>query len=137
VELRQGNFARIELPRCDGVAASVALHHVRTRRSKLALYTRIAQALRPDGLFVSADCMLPTAPALVEQSMQSWRRHLRAAYSAREAAAYLRSWSKEDRYQRLDVELSLVSRAGLIADVAWRRKAFAVVVGRRPGRRRG
>lgn len=135
VELRQGNFGRLELPRCDGVVASLALHHVRSAARKAELYARIARALRPGGLFVNADCALPSDRTLATRSMRAWRAHLEAAYSAREAAGYLRAWAKEDRYQTLDVERDLMARAGLLVDVVWRRDAFAVLVGRRRGAR--
>jgi tRNA (cmo5U34)-methyltransferase len=136
VELRQASFARVDLPRCDAVVASLALHHLRTTRSKLALYQRMAASLAPGGLLVSADCAPPTSPALADRAMDAWRAHLRRTYSARQAAAFMRSWAKEDRYVSLDVELSLITRAGLVADVVWRRDAFAVMVGRKPARTR-
>jgi trans-aconitate methyltransferase len=131
VELRRVSFARFTLPRCDAVVASLALHHIRSTRSKLAFYQRIANALERGGLLVSADCVLPTSPVLAERAMARWRSHLRSTYSAREAGGYLRAWAKEDRYLPLDVELSLLRRAGLVADVAWRRDAFAVLIGQR------
>jgi tRNA (cmo5U34)-methyltransferase len=136
VELQQASFARVDLPRCDAVVASLALHHVRTRRSKLALYARIADSLAPGGLLVSADCAPPVSPALAERAMDAWRAHLRGTYTARQATAYLQAWAKEDRYFSLDVELSLITQADLVADVVWRRDAFAVMVGRKPSRTR-
>jgi tRNA (cmo5U34)-methyltransferase len=133
VELRQGNFARLELPRCSGVVASLALHHVKLTRRKGELYGRIARALSPGGIFVNADCAPPADPRLATRAMGGWRAHLEEKYSRREAAGYLRAWAKEDRYLTLDVERDLMARAGLLVDVVWRRDAFAVLVGRRRG----
>jgi tRNA (cmo5U34)-methyltransferase len=135
VELRQGNFARLELPRCDGVVASLALHHVKSTARKGQLYGRIARALRPGGLFVNADCAPPADPLLAARAMKGWRAHLEGTYSGREAAGYLRAWAKEDRYLTLDVERDLMARAGLLVDAVWRRDAFVVLVGRKPGAR--
>lgn len=136
VELKEGDFTRIALPRCDVVMASLALHHVASIRTKQALYTRIANALVSGGVLVSADNALPGAPALAERGMDAWRAHMRAHYSARQVGAYLRSWAREDHYQPLDVERSLLERAGLVADVVWRRDSFAVLVGTKPHARR-
>src|SRR3954447_14558176 len=44
-----GSFLRTPLPPCDAVVASFALHHVRTRAAKRALYARIGSALHPRG----------------------------------------------------------------------------------------
>ena len=129
LEVRQGNFVRLALPRCQGVMASLALHHVRSPTGKAALYARIANALDVGGLLVSADCMPPSSTAQAELAMAAWRAHLRGSYSAREAASHLRTWSKEDRYQTLDTEQRLMERAGFTVDIVWRRDAFAVVVG--------
>jgi SAM-dependent methyltransferase len=136
IQLRQADFGRLSIPTCHAVVASLSLHHVRSTRAKLALYRRIAGALGPAGLFVSADCMPASSAGLAASDERAWRTHLRETYSARQAAAYLRSWAKEDRYQPLDVELSLLARAGLAAEVAWRRQAFAVVVATIAGGRR-
>lgn len=133
LELREANFSRIDLPRADGVVASLALHHVKSVRRKLELYTRIARSLEPGGLFVNADCAPPANPTLADHAMDAWRRHLATTYSSREAAGYLRAWAQEDRYQSLDVEVDLVRKAGLTPDVVWRRDTFAVVVGRKRG----
>jgi tRNA (cmo5U34)-methyltransferase len=135
VELVRGDFTRTPLPRCDVVMASLALHHVASTRSKQTLYGRIAVALTAGGILVSADNALPSAPALLQRGMEAWRAHMRAHYSARQVAAYLRSWSHEDHYQPLEVELSLLDRAGLVPDIAWRRDGFAVLVGSKPRRR--
>jgi len=132
VELRQGRFDRLSLPRCHVVVASLALHHVRTRRTKLAVYGRIAGALEPSGLVVSADCIPASATGLADRGTDAWRAHLRQTYSARQTNTFLESWSEEDRYQPLHVELALLGRAGFTADVAWRRESFAVLVGTRP-----
>ncbi len=60
--LQTSNFVRASLPRADAVVASIALHHVRTRRAKLQLYRRIRAALNPAGVFISADCHPAGAP---------------------------------------------------------------------------
>jgi tRNA (cmo5U34)-methyltransferase len=136
--LHTANFVRAPLPHADAVVASFALHHVRTRGAKTRLYRRIRAALRPAGLFISADCHPAADHARWTAQRNAWKAHLRTSYTASEADALLRAWAHEDVYVPLDTELALLREAGFSVDVAWRRQAFAVVVGiRSPVRRAG
>jgi tRNA (cmo5U34)-methyltransferase len=136
--LHTANFVRAALPRGDAVVASFALHHVRTRGAKVRLYHRVRAALRPGGLFISADCHPAADRARWTAQRNAWKAHLRASYGAAHAEALLRAWGREDVYAPLEAELTMLRRAGFSVDVAWRREAFAVVVGiRSRGRRAG
>jgi len=75
--LATGTFLRMPLPSCDAVVASFALHHVRTRSAKAALYRRIRAALRPRGLFVSVDCQPARDRAVRRMQRDAWLDHLR------------------------------------------------------------
>jgi SAM-dependent methyltransferase len=57
VEFVHGSFTGTALPRCDAIVASYSLHHIRSRRAKLAFYKKCFAALRPGGVLVSGDCM--------------------------------------------------------------------------------
>ena len=59
------------LPHCNGVAASLALHHIPAIDTKRALYRRIHDALGPAGVFVNADATMPAEPVAREAT---WRR---------------------------------------------------------------
>lgn len=131
VKLRQGDFTKARLGRCDAVVASLALHHVPTRRRKRALYRRVYEALRPGGVLVSADCCLSRQEKVSGALMDHWRAHLKSRYSSRETARFFRAWAREDTYFPLEDELAMMRTAGLDADVWWRRGAFAVLVGAR------
>ena len=131
------NFVRVELPRADTVVASLALHHVRTRHAKTQLYRRIRAALGPGGLLISADCYPAADRARWAAQRQAWKSHLHETYGAAKAEAFLRAWAHEDVYVPLDVELLLLRQAGFSVDVAWRREAFAVVVGIKTPDRKG
>ena len=122
-----GSFLRAELPRCNAAVSSFALHHVRTRTAKAALYARLHAALRPGGLLLSVDCQ-PAADAGVRRAqMDEWVAHLRLAYSPMRAARLLDAWAGEDVYVPLDAELDLLRRSGFRVEVLWRRGAFAVL----------
>ena len=59
-----GSFHRAPLPRCDAAVASFALHHIRTRAAKAALYGRVHAALRPRGVLITVDCQPATDRAV-------------------------------------------------------------------------
>jgi tRNA (cmo5U34)-methyltransferase len=124
-----GDFARVPLPRCDAIVATLALHHVKQVAAKRRLYRRCFQALRPGGVLASGDAMLSRARALRRAEMAAWRAHMRRRYSAREARGFLQAWAGEDRYLPLALEVGLLESAGFRVDVPWRRAPFGVVVG--------
>lgn len=123
-------FAGYTLPACDAVAASLALHHVRTKEEKRALYRRCRSAIRPGGLLVSADCCPASDPRLAAEGHRAWRAHLRRAYSDDEADQFLAAWAIEDVYFGLADELAMLRDAGFAPDVVWRAGAMAVIAAR-------
>jgi tRNA (cmo5U34)-methyltransferase len=125
--LATGSFLRASLPRCDAAVSSFALHHVRTRSAKAALYRRIHAALRPGGVLLSVDCQPATDPGVRRAQRDAWIAHLRRAYTPARAAALLEAWAGEDVYVPLDAELDLLRRSGFRVEVLWRRGAFAVL----------
>lgn len=132
--LLAGDFAGVTLPRCDAITAALSLHHIRTSRSKVAIYGRCHQALSPGGALVIGDCVLPDDEALREEAWNAWRRHLRRSYSPAQTRAYFEAWAKEDRYFLMSEELQMLRRVGFHVDVGWRDGAFAVIVARRQTR---
>ena len=126
-----GSFLRMEIPSCDAVVASFALHHVETRRSKAKLYSRIAKALRNGGQIVNVDCQPASSATLARRQREAWKAHLTKSYSPTEADGYLEAWSQEDVYVPLDEEMELMRNAGLAVEILWRKDAFAVLRGKR------
>ena len=127
VTLTRGSFLRAALPRCDAIVASLALHHVRTRPAKRALYARLRTALRRRGRLIVADCYPATDRSLRRAQIEAWRAHLERTYTARATSGYFRAWAGEDVYVPLEAELSLMTDGGLRPEVAWRHGAFAVI----------
>ncbi|MGE3889145.1 MAG: trans-aconitate 2-methyltransferase [Vicinamibacterales bacterium] len=122
-----GNFVRAPLPRCDGMTASFALHHIEQRRVKRALYVRARAALRNGGALVSADCHPASNRALAAAGREAWHAHLAKSYGPRRAESFLRAWAHEDFYVPLDAEVKLLQSAGFTTDIVWRRGSFAVI----------
>jgi tRNA (cmo5U34)-methyltransferase len=133
--LTSGDFLAVTLPRCDAIAASFALHHVRTRARKAAVYGRCFRALRPGGLLIIADCCVSRDRGQRARDRDAWRAHLQKSYSRPRAEGFLRAWAKEDVYFSLADEMSLLDRAGFSVDIRWRRRAFAVLVGAKRARK--
>jgi len=129
IAIIEGNFERTDIPRCDVISASFALHHIRTARRKAAMYRRGFAALRPGGMLVSADCCLASSKALQQADRTAWRQHLQTTYSPRKSEGYLQTWAKEDVYFTLEREMELLKDAGFCVEIAFRKTCFAVVVG--------
>jgi tRNA (cmo5U34)-methyltransferase len=125
--LVSSTFLRAPLPTCDALVASYALHHVRTRPAKRALYRRIRAALRPGGLFVSVDCHPALDRTVRRAQLDAWLEHLRHSYTPTRAKALLEAWSHEDVYVPLELEIGLMKDSGFRVELIWRRGAFAVL----------
>jgi tRNA (cmo5U34)-methyltransferase len=123
------SFERSEIPTCNGVVASFALHHVRTEKAKAALYERLADALPSRGQLINVDCQPAREENLAQRQFAAWQQHLRLSYDEHQAKEFLSAWSKEDVYVPLDVELGLMSEAGFGVELLWRKDAFCVLLG--------
>ena len=122
------------LPRCDAVAASLALHHVREMDAKRALYRRIHDAVGPGGVFVNADATMPAEPAARDATWRAWADHMVAqGIEEKRAFEHFEEWADEDTYFPLEEELAAVVAAGFDAECVWRDRGMAVVVGRKRG----
>ena len=122
------SFLHASIPTCDVVAASLALHHVRTKRAKGNLYRRVHDALAPNGRLVTVDCQPAKSRAVAASQFDAWLSHLRRAYTQEEGERLLAAWAHEDVYVPLDEELALMHQAGFATEVLWRRGVFAVVI---------
>ncbi|MGH9525009.1 MAG: class I SAM-dependent methyltransferase [Terriglobales bacterium] len=121
------NFTRCAIPSCDALVASFSLHHVSTRSAKLALFRRIHAALAKNGLFIGVDCNPSSDPKLADEQHRKWRAHLEQFYGTSQAKSLLKAWSREDTYMPLNVEMSMMEKAGFAVEVLWRKGAFAVI----------
>jgi SAM-dependent methyltransferase len=130
VTLAHASFLEVDLPRCDAIVATYALHHIRDRRSKQRFYRRCHAALRPGGVLISGDCMPASARPAFARDLEVWFAHLTATFGSRAAAKRVyHSWAAEDVYVPLADETQMLERAGFTVDVPWRRSPFAVVAG--------
>lgn len=119
-----------DLPACDAVMASLALHHIAETDRKAQVYRRIHAALPPGGVFVNADVMMPTEGPVREMVMRRWADHLVASGIPEERAwAHFAEWAEEDTYVPVAAELDLLERTGFQARCVWRDEPSTVIVG--------
>jgi ubiquinone/menaquinone biosynthesis C-methylase UbiE len=112
----------------DAATASFALHHVRTRARKAALYRRVHARLRRGGLFVSADCYPASDRRSAAADREAWLAHLQTSYSRRQANGYFKAWARDDVHFSIDEEITMLRAAGFRTEIRWRVESFAVVL---------
>lgn len=118
------------LPRCDAVAACIALHHVKDLGVKADIYKNIFAALKPGGIFVNADTAVCAAPALREHAFKLWAATMKPhGIDEKQAYAHFASWAHEDFYPPLITELRMLADAGFAEPECFWREAAAVVFG--------
>ena len=132
VTMTTGSFVEAPLPECDAMVASYSLHHIRTRRAKLAFYRRCHEALRSGGVLINGDCAPASTPRGFSRDLEVWYAHLGKTFGSRARGRRVyESWADEDVYMPLADEVRLLQRAGFAVDVPWRRSPFAVIVAAR------
>ena len=121
------------LPECDGITASLALHHVPSLDEKRALYRRLFAALRPGGVFANADVTVSDQEDERRATYEVWADHLVARGIDRARAfEHFAEWAEEDTYFPLEVELAAMREAGFDAACAWQATPNCVLVGVKP-----
>ena len=132
VTMTAGSFLDETLPSCDAMVASYSLHHIRSRRVKLAFYRRCFGALRPGGVLINGDCAPASTARGFARDLDVWFTHLAKTFGSRaKGRRVYESWAEEDTYVPLAEEIRLLERAGFAVDVPWRRSPFAVIVASR------
>jgi tRNA (cmo5U34)-methyltransferase len=120
------------LPPCDAVCASLSLHHIPSLGDKADLYRRIHDALRPGGVFVNADVMVPAEGPERDAEYHAWVAHNEThGIAAEEAWSNFAAWAEEDTYHPVEIELELLRQAGFEAECTWRAVPLTILVARR------
>ena len=131
VRIRECSF-EAPLPACDAVAACLALHHIPAMQRKRTLYKHIFRALRPAGVFVSADVTMTADPEERERCYRIWTAHLVSrGIDEQRAREHFDEWSSEDTYFPVEEELAAMREAGFVAECTWQDPPNTLLVGRR------
>lgn len=113
----------------DFVCSALSIHHL-DHDSKRRLFTRIALALRPGGIFVNADQAEGETPYFLRMYLEYWDEFLRSGpLSPGENAEIKRRRDTLDRNAKLSEQLSWLKEAGFSdVDVVYRNRNFVVTV---------
>ena len=121
------------LPPCDGVMASLALHHLPTLEAKKHLYGNAFRALRVGGVLANADVTVRADPEGRTAAYRAWADHLVASgIPEKRAWQHFAEWALEDTYFSLDQELATLRAVGFGAELAWRSGPATVTVATKP-----
>ena len=127
VSFRLGSF-HDPLPRCDGIVASLSLHHVHDLSQKTRLYSSIHKALAPGGVFLCLDATVSQDKRLNALTFEDWAAFMgEQGIAPADAKRHFADWAEEDRYFPLHEELKALERAGFPQpECFWRRGPLAV-----------
>jgi tRNA (cmo5U34)-methyltransferase len=130
VTLREKSFTE-KLDQCDGVLATLSLHHIPTLDAKRAVYGNVFQALSARGIFLNGDCAMDDTEPAHTVMLQYWLDFMaKHGISESEARKHFSEWAREDTYQPLFDELTALAQAGFRRpEVYWRKGPFAVYGG--------
>jgi tRNA (cmo5U34)-methyltransferase len=132
----QQDFLSVEVPpgSLDVVISSLALHHL-TTEGKQQLYQRIAQWLKPGGVFRCADlCQGVPDTTIMADYWRRWEQWSRDhGASQTEIDAWLSHCRTMDQYDSLFDQLGWLQQAGLQhVDAYWRTLFWTVFGGEKP-----
>ena len=119
------------LPKSDVIVASLSLHHIQEIKEKTKLYTAIAEALVPGGLFLNLDSTVSFDDKIRKLVFDNWVASMgEHGISVNEAHQHLTEWAAEDYYFPLIDELNCLRLAGFShPECFWRRGPVAVFGG--------
>jgi tRNA (cmo5U34)-methyltransferase len=125
-----GDFFEADLPEnhFDAVISSFALHHGRSEDEYLRVYQRIAQWLKPGGVFTCCDVVSGNNAFWTTINENGWKAYLRSVnFSEDQINSIFASYYVEDTPISLPRHLALLQEAGFRhTDVLWKRYNFAV-----------
>jgi ubiquinone/menaquinone biosynthesis C-methylase UbiE len=130
VTIRERSFTE-SLEDCNAVIATLSLHHIATLDAKREVYANVSRTLSATGIFLIGDCTMdPTEPAH-SVLRRYWVRFMGDnGIAEAEALKHFSDWAKEDTYQQIADELSILAQAGFPRpEVFWREGPMAVYGG--------
>ncbi len=115
----------------DAVMSGLSIHHLEDA-AKRELLRRINQALRPGGVFVNAEQVVASSPALAAREHAMWRREALAHGASAADVMAAEARMRHDRCATLEAQLQWLREAGFRdVDCAFKHWRFAVYSGSR------
>ncbi|HEY4358014.1 MAG TPA: methyltransferase domain-containing protein [Acidobacteriaceae bacterium] len=127
------DYTEAALPEhCDAVVSSLSLHHLEDDR-KRALLPRVLRALVPGGVFINADHIAGSTPALEELYQERWLAAVREEGATEQQIADSLFRQQEDRRSPVDAQLIWLHDAGFVEVDCWfKDNSFAVMTASKP-----
>jgi tRNA (cmo5U34)-methyltransferase len=132
-QFRQADFGTCPLGACefDLVVSGLAIHHLGSASAR-SLYRRVAEALRPGGMFVNRELVRGDTPSWTGAYETLWRQHVALHDEGDEA--WFHRYLEEDQPVPVADHMAWLREADF-AEVAchYRRLNFAIFSGSKPG----
>jgi tRNA (cmo5U34)-methyltransferase len=130
IVLREKSFTE-ELDGCHAVMATLSLHHIPTLEAKRTVYRNIFDGLSENGIFLNGDCVMDNSEPAQSVLLRYWLDFMaKHGITEAEGRKHFADWAKEDTYQHLSDELTILAQAGFRRpEVYWREGPFAVYGG--------
>lgn len=132
ITYQRADYAKSTLPdRLCAVVTSLSVHHL-DDHDKRTVYKKAHSALKPGGVFINAEQVAGTTPALDARYRSIWLRQVRAAGATDEQIEASLYRQKEDRCSPVEDQLDWMREAGFAdADCWYKDNRFAVMAGTR------
>jgi tRNA (cmo5U34)-methyltransferase len=111
VELVQDSFETVELPDCDVVVSTIAIHNVEDAEKKV-LFKKIAGALDSGSHFINGDFIQLRTPLLQKRSNEFYLNFMKANLSGNELEAWTRHSLEQDKPSPIRTQFSWLEEAG-------------------------
>ncbi|MGA2409231.1 MAG: class I SAM-dependent methyltransferase [Candidatus Binataceae bacterium] len=116
----------------DAIVSALAIHHLE-HTAKRELFKTIFMALKPGGMFVNAEQVLGSTPAVQRRYRNNWLRRVRALGVSEDDLAAAFERMKLDCCATAEAQVGWLSDAGFIdADCAYKDGMFAVIGASKP-----
>lgn len=118
--------------RFDLVISSLSIHHL-SGPDKAALFGRIYHCLNEGGMFINADQVLGSTPAIESDYRAAWLRQVKEKGVSDTALSQALERMKEDKMSTLSDQLSWLGEAGFERVNCWYQNySFVVFSGQKP-----
>ncbi|MBF0611793.1 MAG: methyltransferase domain-containing protein [Magnetococcales bacterium] len=133
VSFQVGDYAQTPLAGpYDAIVSALSIHHVEGE-GKLQVFRQCWQALCEGGIFINADQVLGSQPAVEEHYRKNWLQRVRQAGVSEETLAAAQERMLADRMSPLEDQLTWMQEAGFVDVHCWFKDfSFVVYSGSKP-----
>ena len=132
VSFQTADYTAMTLPQqYDAVVSALSIHHLPDEKKRM-LFMQIHSTLRPGGVFINAEQILASTPALEEEARQEWLAQVRSLGATEQQVAESLLRQTEDRCATIADQLNWLRDAGFASvRCTFEQGRFAVLTGTR------